>query len=144
MASVHLVHKQNASDYERIRPQMQRVVDKATHGEFDAEDLGDLIKEGKAYAAYVAEDDGRVRIAAVWELVFYRKRTAINLIAMGGERFYESIPSFYEGVKAAWRQQGADCVECLTSPAMARFLQRAGFKEIYRFSRMELNDESEH
>ena len=142
MTTIHLVSSGNCCDYELMRPHIQRVVDKAVHGEFDADDLGEMIRDSRAYGAYVMDDDGSVLIAGVWELVFYRKRTAINVIAMGGSRYYRLWETFREGLKAAWRAQGADCVECYTSPAMARFLSRAGFVETYRFLRMELNDES--
>lgn len=137
MYRFHLIDRSNVENFELVRDQLDRV-QSAANGEFTTEDLKTLIEQGRAWSAYFTTDAGAVKLVCVWEMVFYPRRTKINLIAMAGSGFRECCEQWYEFVKNIWRSQGATSVTCYTSPAMARFLSRAGFSEKYRFLEMEL------
>lgn len=140
MYRMHFISERNVEEFERIRSEIDRVTDGAARGEFTTDDLKTLIARGTAYAGYLTTDDGAVKLAWVWEMVFYPRKTKANLIAMAGSGFRECCEHWYEYMKDVWRSQGAVAVTCYTSPAMARFLSRAGFFEQYRFLEMELDD----
>lgn len=138
---IHFITDKNVEDFEIIRSEVERVVKQAARGEFDCDDLKRLIADGGAFASYITNGD-EVQLAWVWEMVFYPQKTVVNLIALAGSRFKECCGFFYDYMKRVWRSQGATAVTCYTSPAMARFLARAGFCEKYRFLEMELKDEN--
>lgn len=140
MYDLHFITADNAEEYEFIRQEVDRVILHAAHGEFTGDDLKAMIAAGRAYAAFITTDEGLIELAWVWEMVFYPRKTVVNVMAMAGRRFKECCVVYFELVKDLWRAQGATAVTSYTSPAMARLLARAGFCEKYRFLEMELND----
>lgn len=135
---VKLITKANHWEFEKVKPLIRRVVTGAAHGEFSLDDLQYLIQDGRAFAGFVAEEDGTPVVAYVWEMIFYPRTTAVNVIALGGKDFYRCCDWYWPFMQEVWRRQGATVVECSSTPAMARFLQKAGFHEVYRVSRKEL------
>lgn len=135
---VRLIDAGNVEEFEKIRSEVERVTHGATHGEFTTDDLKKFIAERSAFAGYVAEDDGEITVCFVWEMVFYPRKTGVNVMALAGKKFYRSCAHYLKFMEEVWRMQGATFVECSSTPAMARFLSRAGFAEVYRLSRKEL------
>ncbi len=135
---IRLIESSNVEDFERIRADVDRVTRGAAHGEFTTDDLKKFIADKTAFAGYVMEDSGEITVCFVWEMVFYPRKTGVNIMALAGRKFYRSCEHYLRFMEKVWRMQGATFVECSSTPAMARFLSRAGFAEVYRLSRKEL------
>lgn len=132
-----LVSKKQPELLEELRGCLERVVAKAVHGEFTVEDVLERIARGQAFGAFVKGEDGEVFIVCVWELVYYPQMTAVNVMCLGGAKTKSSWAAYGPILKKLWKEQGASVMECMTSPAMARLLRRAGVnvKPIYVLSR---------
>ena len=130
------ISQRNSEEFALIRGEVKRVVEHACHGEFTADDVGDLIRKGRAFACYVME--GReILIACVWELIYYPRLTSINVMALGGQNLKELWALYGPTCKKVWRAQGAQAWQCEASIAMTKLLQKAGtgLKPIYVTSR---------
>lgn len=137
---VDLVIQHNVDErWADIEPEVQRVVAKACHGEFTAEDVRELIEKGRFYAAY-SHKGSDVKMVCVWEMVYYPTLTAVNICCLGGRDIAGSWARYGDTMRHIWRAQGAKAVECSVSRAMARLLQQAGFiaKPIYTVMRGEI------
>jgi hypothetical protein len=121
------------SGFDRVRPELARVVDGAAHGEWTLDDLQGMLKRGAAYCAEVDEDDGRVLLVFIWELVDYPERRVVNVLALAGRDLARCCRRFLPTVHEVWKAQGATEITCYTSPAMARLLRRLGFSTRYLF-----------
>lgn len=139
MLSIRVLSKATVDErWERVAVELDRVTRGAAHGEFETEDLKQLIKDGRAFGLY-SEEEGIVSIVCVWELIFYPRRTVANVIALAGRDLVRSVELFWDIAEETWRTQGAHCLECSTTPAMARFLnQKLGFQQVYVQSRKEI------
>lgn len=144
MYQLHFITANKVEEFEIVRHEVDRVIVKATHGEFISDDLKLMISKGRAYAAYITDGQGQIELVWVWEMVFYPRKIVVNVMAMAGRRFKECCQSYFELMKDVWRAQGATAVTSYTSSAMARLLGRVGFCEKYRFLEMELNDAQEN
>lgn len=123
--------------WERIKPDFQRVIDKATHGEFLVEDIREQALEGDAVIG-VAEHDGEVVMALAFEFRHYRRKMGVNVFAMGGRRLMEFMGKFLPPFKEYCKAAGADWIECSVSPGMEKLHHKSGFKTVYRSLRLEL------
>lgn len=121
------------ADFDRVRPELARVVDGAAHGEWTLDDLADLVRRGAAFCGEVDEDDGRVLLVFVWEIVDYPEKRAVNVLALAGRDLGRCCRRFLPAVLEVWKSQGAQEVTCYTAPAMARLLGRIGFTTRYLF-----------
>lgn len=137
--ALRFIYKRNPEDFELIRNEVERVVTRACHGEFTADDVKRLIADGKAYAVYVI-NDGKVEIACVWELIYYPHLQCVNVMALGGSHVREQWAENGSTLKELWRKQGAKAWQCEASKAMTRLLQRSGtgLKPVYITSRQTL------
>lgn len=121
------------SEFDRVRQELARVVNGAAHGEWTLDDLQGMLKRGAAYCAEVDEDDGRVLLVFVWELVDYPGKRVANVLALAGRDLARCCRRFFPVVLNVWRAQGATEVTCYTAPGMARLLRRLGFSTRYLF-----------
>ena len=144
MYEMHLITSDNSEEFEFIRHEVDRVIERAAHGEFNSDDLKSMIAAGRAYAGFITTEEGLIELVWVWEMVFYPQKTVVNVMAMAGRHFKECCLDYFDWMKDVWRAQGATAVTSYTNRAMARFLSRAGFCEKYRFLEMELNDAQEN
>lgn len=108
----------------------------AARGEFAIEDLEELCRDGRALAALVL-DEGEPLLAFVVEWRFYPRKTALNVVALGG-RDLERVASTFWPTFTAWaKESGASEIEACTAPAMTRMLRPLGFKHTYDTVRMQ-------
>lgn len=130
------IGQKNAEEFDLIRGEVKRVVEHACHDEFTADDVGCLIRKGKAFAAYVHEGK-KILIACVWELIYYPRLTTINVMALGGSRMKDMWQMCGPVLKKVWREQGAKAWQCEASIPMTKLLQKSGIrlKPIYVTSR---------
>ena len=112
--------------FDEVRECIERVVKHAVHGEYTAEDVRKMLIKGQAFCAYSKDDDGVVEIACVWEMIYYPRTTAVNVLALGGKNAKENWEKYGPTLMDLWKKQGADCVECATTKAVARLLMSAG------------------
>lgn len=140
MMNLSFISAQNIAAFEDVRSCLQKVIDKACHGEFDTDDIRNAVLKGRAYIAYARDEEGEVEIACAWEMVFYPRLTCVNVMALGGKNMKTSWTKYGAVLSELWKKQGADCVECMTSRAMARLLKASGFpvEPVYILSRGEL------
>lgn len=126
MHILNIVSRSCMNRWPFIEAEVQRVVKKAVHGEFTAGDVKKRIEEGKAFAVYVLDGD-EVLIVCVWELIFYPRLTAVNIMCLGGRDVKGLWHEFEDTMRKVWKSMGATAVECSVSPAMSRLLQKSGF-----------------
>ena len=136
MADLFFIGQKNSEEFALIRGEVKRVVDNACCGEFKVDDVGELIRTGKAFGAYVA-DGKEVLIACVWELIYYPRLTSVNVMALGGRRMKEMWAQCGPVLKKVWRAQGAQAWQCEASIPMTKLLRKSGIgiKPIYVTSR---------
>lgn len=118
-------------------PLLDPVVKEAARGEFTMEDLHRMSKEGRVIAA-VAEHDGTVCMAMVFEFVHYPQTLAVNILALGGSGLAGVADEFWATFRQWCVQAGATVIEAACSDAMARILRRHGFESTYRIVRSAL------
>lgn len=94
--------------------------------DFIADDLIALARAGRAVIGVVT-DDGLPVLAGAFEVRYYPRATAINIMAIGGTRLHEAIVWFWPTFRAWCIGAGANRIEASCAPAMTRLLQRYGF-----------------
>ena len=112
--------------FEEIRGCIERVVKHAVHGEYTVDDVRKMLLKGRAFCAYNKDESGNVEIACVWEMIYYPRTTAVNVLALGGKNTKENWAKYGSILMDLWKKQGADCIECSTTKAVARLLMSAG------------------
>lgn len=106
------------------------VVSHAARGEFNLEDLGDMVCSGRAMAALGSNAAGPC-IAMVFEFRSYPRKQVINIMAIGGRDLAETAVSFWPQFKAWAKESGVSEIEACTAPAMTRVLRNLGFCHTY-------------
>ncbi len=129
------------NDWNRIEPLLEPVVRRACHGEYDMADLKKLALSKNLVIGTFSDDDGTPLLAFAFEFRYYPKKTAVNILALGGRRMDEVFSTFLGQFKAWAAGAGADFLEASCSPAMTRMLSRYGYQETYRQLRLELKEE---
>lgn len=114
-----------------LAPLFERVVYKATYGEFDADDLYRLAKQGHITVGTL-ENEGDLQLAIAFEFIFYPRWTVIHILALAGQGLAEAFTRFGTRFKAWRREAGAQKIQASCSPAMARLLQRDEFITAYQ------------
>jgi len=141
MPTMRLILLQGEADlrahFPAVRALFERCVKRAVKGEFDADDLLRLAREGRMFIGVVTDGDAPV-LALAFELIEYPRMTALNIAAMAGARMNEAMRMLWPTFKRLARLAGADCIQASGSAAMARLLARQGFGEVYRVMRSAL------
>ncbi|MDQ2150060.1 hypothetical protein RBI22_15180 [Alcaligenaceae bacterium C4P045] len=116
------------TEFPRVLPLFERL---PATPEYEPRLLLDLARRGLAQIGVISGENGEPVVALAMELIYYPRITALNIIAMAGVGLAEAVrccmPSVQEFAKAA----GADRIEALCGDAMARALDRHGFKKQY-------------
>lgn len=124
-----------------VWPSIEKLVDrleeKAVHGEFTKEDVRDLAKNG-TIGIGIAYDENGIFMAMAFEDVIYPRAHAVNVLAMAGERLDEFMTLFLQPFRDFLKKQGVSWIECNVSPGMERMHHRYGFKTVYRNLRLEV------
>ena len=125
-------------DWEKIEPILGSVVSRAVHGEFECSDLKAMAQSKRIVIGAFFDDDGVILLAFAFEFRFYPKKTAVNILALGGKRmdavFSEFLDQFRDWAAAA----GADFLEASCSRGMSRMLAKYGYVDTYRQLRLNL------
>ena len=128
-------------DWHRLEPLFEAVVDRACHGEYDVADLKRLALSGNVFIGTFFDEDDAALLAFAFEFRYYPKKTAVNILALGGHRMDAVFGAFLEQFKTWAAKAGADFLEASCSPAMTRMLSRYGYQEMYRQLRLNLKQE---
>lgn len=115
-----------------------RVVNEAARGEFETEDIFRLTAEGRMCIALVIEDN-QVILAMAFEFIFYPRKTACNIVALGGSRLRECEHQFFVTFKEWCKTLGVTVLEASCSSSMSAILSRYGFEKTYEVVRHELS-----
>ena len=106
-------------------------------GEWSTEDLGDLVRSGRAIAALMLEDGAPV-LSMVFEFRHYPRRTMLNVMALGGSNLAGAAMTFWLQFLEWTKESGATHVEACAGPAMTRVLRGLGFEHAYNLLRIEV------
>jgi hypothetical protein len=139
-----LSSKEQADEYwSEIKPLLDRCIDRATHGEFNTQDVYNLLLEGKVFIFIVKSDKTirkSVKLVLVLELAVYPRLTAMNIMALGGTDL-EALHEKYWDSLCGWAyMNGVRVIEGMVSPAMKRVISRYGFKPVYTHMRLDLTE----
>ena len=135
-AHFYLERDELLTDWARLAPLLQTVIEKACHGEFDVADLKAMALGKRIFIGAFFDDDGTPLLAFAFEFRHYPKKTAVNILALGGQRMDEVFSVFLERFGQWAAGAGADFIEASCSPAMTRLLRRYGYAETYRQLRL--------
>ncbi len=117
--------------FARLAPLFERVVGKATQGEFDVEDLYCLARQGHITLGMI-ENEGQVQLAIAFEFMVYPRFMAVNILALAGQGLAEAFNKFWHDFKAWCREAGAQKIQASCHPSMTRLLRRYGFLNVYQ------------
>ena len=134
---LNFILQHNTDDFENVRSEIQRVVDDACHGEFDCDDVKQLIKRGRAYCAYTVKD-GKTGLVCVWEGVDYPSGFSVaNIMCLGGKNLKEDFEKYGEKLKQVMMAQGLSQIQCYSTPSALRLFRKVGvyLKQVYILSR---------
>ena len=107
----------------------------AARGEFTLEDLGAMVRDGRAVAG-LATHDGAPVMGMVFEFRHYPRRQVINVMALGGSNLADITTSFWQQFTGWARESGVAEIEACASPAMSRILKQIGFAHTYNVMRI--------
>ncbi|EEO27785.1 hypothetical protein [Oxalobacter paraformigenes] len=130
------------NDWARLAPLFQRVVERACRGEFDVADLKAMALKKRVVIGAFFDEREEPLLAFAFEFRYYPKKTAVNILALGGKRMDEVFSVFLERFKQWAKKAGADFIEASCSPAMTRCLLRYGYVNAYRQLRLDLGGET--
>lgn len=126
-----------AEYWERVAIHFEPVVNEAARGEFTVTDIRQRCEKNRALACVVLDGDEVVLSVAI-EFVFYPRKTACNVLAIGGSRLEETLRPFFITFREWLYGMGVTVIEASCSSAMSRLLKRYGFAKTYEVVRLEL------
>ena len=133
--TICLVHP----DYlDPLIPQLEPLLASAVahnNGEHTTAQVIDQLRRGEMHLV-VEVEDGKVRSAVVLSVVEYPNQRTINVVYGAGRNVRRLLPMVREVAKAV----GAKAIETYTRPEVAVLYRRAGFRQAYVVSRLELDD----
>lgn len=129
--------------WSEMKPLLERCITRATHGEFNADDIYTQAIEGRAFVFIVKSDKPirkSVKLVLVLELSGYPRLSALNILALGGQDL-DALHELYWDKLCGWAyMNGIRVLEGSVSPAMQRVIARYGFKPVYTHMRLELTE----
>ncbi len=128
-------------DWSLIEPILEAVVSHAVHGEFDCCDLKAMAQSKQIVIGAFFADDGVILLAFAFEFRFYPKKTAINILALGGKRMDAVFSEFLDQFKDWAAAAGADFLEASCSRGMSKMLAKYGYVNTYQQLRLDLRKE---
>ena len=139
-----LSNKEQVDTYwSEVKPLLDKCISRATHGEYNTQDVYDLALQGKVFVFIVKSDKTikkSVKLVIVLELAVYPRMTAMNIMALGGSDL-EALHEKYWDSLCGWAyMNGVRVLEGLVSPAMQRVISKFGFKPVYTHMRLDLTE----
>lgn len=129
--------------WSEVKPLLDKCITRAAHGEYNTQDVYDLILQGKVFAFIVKSDKTirkSVKLVIVLELTVYPRMTTMNIMALGGTDL-EALHEKYWTSLCGWAyMNGVRVLEGLVSPAMQRVISKYGFKPVYTHMRLDLTE----
>jgi hypothetical protein len=125
-------------------PLLDRVIEKAMHGELTTDDIYEKAMQGQMYVFVCKKDVGEypdVKFAIVMELINYPRLAALNVVAIGGSHLNPFFKKFWSKLCGWAYMNGIRAIEALVSPAMARIISKFGFNHTYAHMRLNLNED---
>lgn len=125
-------------------PLLDRVIDKAMHGELTTEDIYTSAIQGQTYIFVLKNDDYEVpdiKFVIALDLVNYPRLAALNVVAVGGQHLGPFFNRFWDKLCGWAYMNGVRAIEGLMSPAMARIVTKLGFTQTYTHMRLNLNED---
>lgn len=113
------------AQYDRLLPIFERVPETP---EYTPAQLFERAKDGLATIGY-CEREGQPVIAFAFEFIYYPNITALNIIALAGDKFESVAAGLLENLKVFAKLAGADCIEALCIDGVARLLTKYGFQK---------------
>lgn len=135
-----ITHAEVAPLWLEMRPLVDKCIQKAYHGEMNADDVFDLINQKKAFAI-VGFVQGEVVIVGVFEPIEYPQMRTISciLVASTSRGIMKKIDAqWMDKIRDHARSLGVNAIECMASESMGRILRRMGYRKLYDFFRMDL------
>ena len=93
------------------------------NGEFEADDLRDMVMNGRAFI-FVLEGDAGFVLACVAEVLILPRKKVINVIALGGSKLNVLILQMWDRLAEIGRILGADSIRGSVRPSMQRYYRR--------------------
>ena len=137
----YLDQEELEKDWIFIEPVLEPVVSRAAHGEFDCSDLKALAQSKQIVIGAFFSDNEEIVLAFAFEFRFYPKKTAVNILALGGKRMGAVFSEFLDQFKNWAAAAGADFLEASCSAAMSRMLAKYGYVNTYQQLRLDLKRE---
>lgn len=128
-------------DWVLIGPVLDSVVRRAVHGEFDCNDLKAMAKSKQIVIGAFFSDGGEMLLAFAFEFRFYPKKTAVNILALGGKGMDAVFSEFLDQFRNWAAAAGADFLEASCSAGMSRMLAKYGYVNTYQQLRLDLKEE---
>ena len=125
-------------------PLLDRVIERAMHGELTTDDIYEKALQGQMYVFICKKDGGEypdVKFAIVMELINYPRLAAMNIVAIGGSHLNPFFKKFWSKLCGWAYMNGIRAIEALVSPAMARIISKFGFNHTYAHMRLNLNED---
>ncbi|MBN3270128.1 hypothetical protein CUR95_23995 [Bordetella bronchiseptica] len=107
--------------------------------EYRPEQLADLWRAGHAQLAYIVSGDGHTVMALALEHIRYPAYTAVNILAMAGQRPGPAVWKFgLAAIREYAQLTGATVLQALCGDGIAKLLGRHGFRKAYNQVRIEV------
>lgn len=110
------------ASWQNIRPLLEPAIEHC-NGEFEADDLLDMVKNRRAFA-FVLEDDGGLVLAGVAEVLIYPRKTVLYVLAVGGSKLNVLIREMWDALAKIGQLVGADSIRGAVRPSMERYYRR--------------------
>jgi hypothetical protein len=125
-------------------PLLDKVIDKAMHGELTTDDIYNSALQGQTYVFVFRNDDSEVpdvKLCLAMDLVNYPKLAALNVVAIGGTQLGPLFNKFWTKLCGWAYINNIRAIEGLMSPAMAKIVTKFGFTQTYTHMRFNLNED---
>ena len=113
-------------ELDRLWPEVRPLLEPAIpfcNGEFEVDDLRDLVVAGKAFIVAL-EDERGIALASVFEVLCLPRKTVLNVLVTGGSKLNVLIQQFWDRLDAIGRTLGAEAIRGAVRPAMQRYYRR--------------------
>jgi hypothetical protein len=132
-----LMPEEIESQWDRVEPLFITVINRANEPEFGISDLKAMAINKSVLIAYI-EESGTVLMALAMEIIRYRKITALNVLAMAGQRMQELFAEHSPEIKRFAKSFGATHFQASGTAAMAKLFRRLGYYSAYEVMRHKL------
>ncbi len=130
----------------KLWPIICPLLDKAVihgRGEVWVDDILDLVLNNKMFVAVVIDND-EIILAIAAEVLYYPRRSVLNIAFAGGKRADVLAREFYPRFEEMARIMKTDAMQCSCRPSIVRLLKRLdpGVEEVYIVVEKRVSDEN--